>query len=87
MSSSDQRIRWVVSHMLRTLEEWPSMTWEDALAINRTMGWGYRAYRAGFYDMTPASVWVGRLSKADLRKAWDLAQEMSRDNLALERAM
>ena len=76
----NKRVQWVALHMANVLRDWPEMTFDEAAALSRNMGWAYRGYRQALSDEAAAGPqWRGRISKQDLRSAWMLAKDIVRE--------
>ncbi len=77
MSDVRNKIRWTAMCMARMLRESPDMSWEDVQGINRRVGFAHMLCQEDYSDLDDLRVGRGRLSRADLREAWELAQSMA----------
>lgn len=75
--TSNRKVRLVAVNIASMMREWPDMTYEDAQGINRHMTFSYRTYEYSTDDPDGAYVGDRKLSRNDLRSAWELAQSMA----------
>ena len=77
MSRSPQKVHRLTVCLVRMLEDWPEMTWEDVQALYAHSSWSYSDFRCDDLSVNrDMDARPGLVCRSDLREAWELAQSM-----------
>lgn len=74
---ADVGMRLAAIAIVELMKEWPGLSWEDVVAINRTMGFSPSMSTNSSMEVPGVGRGGGRLSKTDLWEAWELAGQVA----------
>ncbi len=63
--------------IVELIKEWPGLSWEDVVAINRNGGFSASFSTNSSVEVPGMGTGGARLSKTDLREAWELARRIA----------